>query len=349
MYQSIEELPYNVRQALGDGLSESWMNHYNNAIQGIGEVQLARLMAWQNIRAETDDVRWFETYATCQIKDAHGEILDVESIAKCMPAYINGGGELAVSHRAGTYGTIYDYQVREHPLHGVPAIYVHGAIYRGRPSWDRLWSILLEKKQGDKIPLAVSIGGSMKAGLEWICDQGGECENRVVTTDLREISVTYSPANPAAVGHANALAKHMEDTTMTEEHEKVKEEASSSADLEEVVKALADKVGVLESGYNDVQKALSDLATAIEGMMKATEPKPEDEEEKKEPEPEEEEDKSKALEERLKALEEKADLYTKAMEKEADTPAPEARLPSYDKERPAYDGTLAAKTLYGRK
>ena len=345
-YVTIEELPYNVRQALGDDLSQSWMNHYNNAMQSYGECQLARLHAWRNIRQETDQVRWFESYATCQIKDAHGEILDVEAIARCMPTYIDGGGELAVSHRAGTYGTVYDYEVKDHPRYGKPSIYIYGAIFRGRPSWDKLWGILSSKRQGETIPLAVSIGGSMRAGVQWVCDQSGECEDRVIADDLREISITYSPANPAAVGHANALAKNMEDNTMTEVEKMNKEESpeESSDNLAELVKALSDKVSVIEAGYNDLQKAVGDLATAIEGVLKASNPGEEEEEKE---EPEESEDKTKAIEDRIKHLEAFAEDYRKAQEQEADTPAPPMKMPMHESVR--YDGSIAAKMLYARR
>ncbi len=329
MYHSIEELPYNVRQALGP-LSESWMAHYNNALEALGESQLAKLQAWRNIRQETDDVRWFESYATCQIKDSHGEVLDTESIARCMPAYIDGGGELAVSHRAGTYGTVYDYEIAEHPLYQKPAIYIYGALYRGRPSWDRLWGILQSKKEGDRIPLAVSIGGSMKAGVQWVCDNNGECEDRVITDDLREISVTYSPANHAAVGHANALAK--EDNRMTEE-EVTKTEGEEPNEVEALkaqVSTLVDEVSLIKSNHEDIQKALSDLGTAIENLSKAKEEPDEEPEEEEDEEKNKTEEPSDEIVERLKAVED----FIKAQAEKPTTPEPEVREPTYDKTHP---------------
>jgi hypothetical protein len=300
-----------------------------------------------------------------QIRDGHSTVFNVDALMRAMPKYIESGGEFAVQHRSGSFGHIYDYEMREDEQSGEPGLYVYGALYRGQHRYDRLWEAISLKREHDgRLPIGMSIYAYANPTAEWICDEE-KCEEQLITEELKEISLTYNPSNPNAKGYANGEAREddAEDNDMSEDKkEEMREETpqeDGSDPLEElmaVVQAQADRLSALESQV----AAFGDM---LEGM-KSPEAEPEAEPEsepmaeemgeevpKSPPEdmPEEGEERAKTIEvlqsinERLKALERTALVQTSPIK----TPVPHARVERFQTEAPDVVKSLKAGFLGG--
>jgi cation transport regulator ChaB len=276
-YETIEELPTQVRLSLDEAQQEKWRELYN---AHPGPWQLARRDAWRALSTLEDDVRWFSAWASVQVQDGHETVFDIDAMARCMPPFIDNGGEVALMHRAGTYGTIYDYDVREHPS-GKVGIYVLGTLYRGQQKYDMLWDAMKRRLNDDgEVMLGLSIGAYTDGGMHWVCDDE-LCEYRLITTDIKEFSLTNTPSNPLALGIANgnARTRDKEDKIMTEEVKR--EDAPEGEDLQEIVRSLGSRVEALETANTETRSMIETGFQELRSMLERKEPEEEEEEDER--------------------------------------------------------------------
>ena len=359
MFQSVEELPPQVRMALSPEQQTKWMQYANEC-----ESDKARC-AWQKLKDEDKDIRWFEGFASVQIRDGHSTVFNVDALMRAMPKYIESGGEFAVQHRSGSFGHIYDYEMRDDEESGKPGLYVYGALYKGQHRYDRLWEAISMKREKDgRLPIGMSIFAYANPTAEWICD-AEKCEEQLITEELKEISLTYNPSNPNARGYANGEAREVdaEDNDMSEDKkEEMREETPQEdgsdplAELTAIVQAQADKLSALEAQVMAMGEMLESMKP-VEEPPADEEPQPMVADEGAEPEPEpieEEPDEEgemraktaevlQSIDDRLKSLERTALVQTSPIK----TPVPHARVESFQTEAPDVVKSLKAGFLGG--
>ena len=358
MFQSVEELPPQVRMALYPEQQTKWMQYANEC-----ESDKARC-AWQKLKDEDKDIRWFEGFASVQIRDGHSTVFNVDALMRAMPKYIESGGEFAVQHRSGSFGHIYDYEMREDEQSGKPGLYVRGVLYRGQHRYDRLWEAISMKREKDgRLPIGMSIFAYANPTAEWICD-AEKCEEQLITEELKEISLTYNPSNPNAKGYANGEAREddAEDNDMSEDKkEEMREETPQEdgsdplAELTAIVQAQADKLSALEAQVMAMGEMLESMKPVEEPPAEEPEPMVAEDGAEPEPEPIEEEPDEEgemraktaevlqSIDDRLKALERTALVQTSPIK----TPVPHARVESFQTEAPDVVKSLKAGFLGG--
>ena len=346
-YESNDELPTQVRLALTDEQQTKWREYYN---AHTGPWPIAKRDAWRTLANEDSDVRWFGAWASVQVEDGHGTIFDIDAMARCMPTYVDNGGEVALMHRAGTYGTVFDYDVREHP-EGKVGIYVTGALYKGQEKYDRLWEALSRRRSDEgQVMLGLSIGAFTAEGMHWICDDE-LCEYRLVTEDIKEFSITDSPSNPLALGYANGKARTEERTMTEEEHiENREEDANPLDDALAQVRDLSSRVDALEGGQSEIRSSLESGFSEIRSMLEQRQ-EPEDEEDDEEEDSDGGESRSLHSEEfaEFKETTERTieELRTQLLQATTHTPAPFAKV-----ETASYgegDTEAISRVFFGRK
>jgi len=343
-YETNDELPTQVRLALTDEQQTAWRELYN---AHPGPWPVAKRDAWRTLATMDEDVRWFGAWASVQVEDGHGTIFDIDAMARCMPTYVDNGGEVALMHRAGTYGTVYDYDVREHP-EGKVGIYVVGALYKGQEKYDRLWEALSRRRSDEgQVMLGLSLGAFTAEGMHWICDDE-LCEYRLVTEDIKEFSITDQPSNPLALGYANGKAR-MEERTMTEEEPtEQREDTNPLDDALAQVRDLSSRVDALESGQSEIRASIESGFSELRSLMEQRQ-EPEDEEKDDEEEDDEEERILSADISDFKASTERSieELRSQLLKATTHTPAPFAKV-----ETAQYgegDTEAISRVFFGRK
>lgn len=353
-YNNIEELPPFVRLALKPEQAKTWMDYYNKFSETMEPFD-ARRLAWKSLKNEDPDVRWFEGWASVQIKDQHDTTFNIDSLAKIMPEFIDAGGEFAVQHKSGTYGHVYNFEVRRNEETGAKGLYIEGVLFRGLYRYDRLWEILQKRKaDGDKIPIGLSIYAYAEPKMEWICDDG-VCGNQIIANELKEISLTFSPSNPEALGIVNGEARAKEEE-MTKEEE-IKEEArqepgGKESELEKlagIVNGLAEEIANIKATLEDYGEILEELKPKEKLEMPEAGTEEIEDEERECSEKKEEARESPDLMSRLEGLEKEV----KKLQSMATTPAPPVNIGAYQREKPEDMGQeideIIAKSLFGKR
>ena len=201
-YNSIKELPSEVRSSFDERDQKKWMDAYNEASQN-EEPEQAKVDAWMSM-VDAPSSLAVETWGSVEVRDADGELVPVETIANYADKFIENGGLMHDSHSNVPVGTVWNWDVRKHPETGQDGIVFYFNIYRDGEVFERARDdILSGRKQ------AVSIGAEAPRG-GYKCDDRGCYVERDVT-DLYELSICETPANPEAyfinVGKDIAKAK----------------------------------------------------------------------------------------------------------------------------------------------
>lgn len=201
-YNSIKELPSEVRSSFDETDQKKWMDAYNEASQN-EEPEQAKVDAWMKM-VDAPSSLAVETWGSVEVRDADGELVPVDTIANYADKFIENGGLMHDSHSNVPVGTVWNWDVRKHPETGQDGIVFYFNIYRDGEVFERARDdILSGRKQ------AVSIGAEAPRG-GYKCDDRGCYVERDVT-DLYELSICETPANPEAyfinVGKDIAKAK----------------------------------------------------------------------------------------------------------------------------------------------
>ncbi len=349
MYPDYDSLPPQVKLALDPEDAEQWQSSYNSTRKA-GEAHLkAWASAWESIRASGADARWFSGPASVQVEDGHGTVIDINALSECMHEYIGAGGDLTLEHRAGTLGTIYDYEVSD--VNGHSAVIVHGVIYRGRPMYDSLWEGMRKNRRGREAHTGLSIGFSTSVGVQWTCG-GGSCEPRIIPEELREITITDNPSNPLATASVaiGARSDVMGQNTKDEKGAVAETREGEPAELQEIVAGLADQMATMAGQFSTMDEALRSLSMDVASLReKGGDPDDEEdgkEEKKKDEEEDEESSKEDApTDQEMRKRIDEMEAQVRSLLKRADTP-----LPDQARERmlKKYDGSLAQQVFGGR-
>lgn len=188
MYQSIFELPTQVRAALDEKDQSQWMAVYNSCDPKTRkEMESATRKAWhacENLPSSFS----FRIRATMDEVDNDNEVIDVDSIAECMDSFIDFGGNVQYEHSNYTVAVVWDWDM--HDFDGVKGIRVWGNVFGG----DRVYDTM--RKNFVKGANSMSVGGvSTKKAYQ--CDEKG-CYIRRNVSQLMEISLCKKPTNRGA-------------------------------------------------------------------------------------------------------------------------------------------------------
>lgn len=201
-YNSIKELPSEVRSSFDEKDQKKWMDAYNEASEN-EEPEKAKVDAWMSM-VDAPSSLAVETWGSVEVRDADGELVPISTISDYADKFIENGGLMHDSHSNVPVGTVWNWEVRKHPETGQDGIVFYFNVYRDGEVFERARDdILSGRKQ------AVSIGAEAPRG-GYKCDDRGCYVERDVT-DLYELSICETPANPEAyfinVGKDIAKAK----------------------------------------------------------------------------------------------------------------------------------------------
>lgn len=201
-YNSIKELPSEVRSSFDERDQQKWMDAYNEASQ-TKEPEDAKVDAWMSM-VDAPSSLAVETWGSVEVRDADGELVPIDTITEYADKFIENGGLMHDSHSNVPVGTVWNWEVRKHPETGQDGVVFYFNVYRDGEVFERARDdILSGRKQ------AVSIGAEAPRG-GYKCDDRGCYVERDVT-DLYELSICETPANPEAyfinVGKDIAKAK----------------------------------------------------------------------------------------------------------------------------------------------
>lgn len=192
-YNSIYELPSEVRASFDERDQKKWLDAYNNSIGDNTSKQAiddAKFDAWKSL-VDAPSSLAVETWASVEVRDADGELVPVKTIADNMDRFIQNGGTIHDSHTNVVVGSAWGWEERKHPDTGQDGIVLYFNLnHDGEVAERARDEILSGKKQ------AVSIGAEAPRG-GYKCDDRGCYVERDVT-DLYEISICETPANPEA-------------------------------------------------------------------------------------------------------------------------------------------------------
>lgn len=195
MYQSNDELPTNVRRALPPAEQSTFRDVYN----ATGSFE----QAW-NVVGKSDNVRWFNIWATIQQKDRQNEMMSVEGLTDVMPFYLGIGGPIYYEHHAAEIGTAFKGEPCIHPEKNLPAIKLTAACYIDTQLADKAWEGV---KSGEF--RGASIGGNALRQY-WKCDDKS-CFNFIEKMEWFDTSLVRRAANPGSgVIDFNMKAKSLE-------------------------------------------------------------------------------------------------------------------------------------------
>ena len=201
-YNSIKELPSEVRSSFDERDQEKWMDAYNKASEN-KEPEEAKVDAWMSM-VDAPSSLAVETWGSVEVRDADGELVPIQTIADYADKFIENGGLMHDSHSNVPMGTVWDWELRKHPDTGQDGIVFYFNVYRDGEVFERARDDILSGRKN-----AVSIGAEAPRG-GYKCDDRGCYVERDVT-DLYELSICETPANPEAyfinVGKDIAKAK----------------------------------------------------------------------------------------------------------------------------------------------
>lgn len=201
-YNSIKELPSEVRSSFDERDQKKWMDAYNKASEN-KDPEDAKVDAWMSM-VDAPSSLAVETWGSVEVRDADGELVPVDTIAEYADKFIENGGLMHDSHSNVPVGTVWDWEIRKHPDSGQDGVVFYFNIYRDGEVFERARDDILSGRKN-----AVSIGAEAPRG-GYKCDDRGCYVERDVT-DLYELSICETPANPEAyfinVGKDIAKAK----------------------------------------------------------------------------------------------------------------------------------------------
>lgn len=143
-------------------------------------------------------------FASVEIVDKQGDIIDVSELKRAMYKLMDRGGFIVYGHQNKHVGKILDWEIRKHPETGKQGLWLVAKIFNDYAIDDAVWQAI---KQGKLT--GFSIGGMGRLKKEKIKENGTEKEVNVVEDlQLFEISIVEEPANPLArIEEVNFFAK----------------------------------------------------------------------------------------------------------------------------------------------
>lgn len=184
-----------------------------------------------------DDERKFAGWATVEVVDRQGEVLNIDDVTKIMDVIMKRGGAIIDSHTNRVVGKLLNWQKTLHPMTQKDAIRVTGMIFKDYVIDNVVWDKIKEK-----IYKGLSFGGSSLKKIPSI--EGGRPIETLRQLEGYEISVCENPANPhALIDDINMLAKSNVDETDKLARERVYLEPG-----QEAPKGQRSKKGVGEEG-----------------------------------------------------------------------------------------------------
>lgn len=147
-----------------------------------------------------NDRRLFGGYATVEVVDKQGELVDIGAFKKSFSAFMEMGGNIIDMHTNKKIARVigHDFTKKD----GKDALWLDMECYKLYPYHDDVW----EKIQNGEYK-GLSMGGRRKKGeFKLKCDDNG-CHNHVKGIELFEVSVVDNPANPEATIERVSMAK----------------------------------------------------------------------------------------------------------------------------------------------
>lgn len=193
-YNSIYELPSEVLASFDKRDAELWMKKYNEELgdQTSEEaIEDAKFKAWKSM-VDAPSSLAVESWASVEVRDADGELVPIDTIADNMDRFIHNKGTMHDSHSNVVIGSAWGWERRKHPETGEDGIVLYFNINHDGEVAERARDDILSGRKN-----ALSIGAEAPRG-GYKCDDRGCYVERDVT-DLYEISICETPANPEAV------------------------------------------------------------------------------------------------------------------------------------------------------
>lgn len=189
MYQTINELPSQVRASLDEDDQEEWMKVYNSMDPKSAEQTLdATKKAWGACKDLPSSFS-FCIIASVEDVDKDKEVIDVKSIEEGLDSYISYGGNVQFDHNNYTVGCIWDWEPIT--VDKKPGVRVWGNVFGGDQVYDQV-----RKKFKEEGVNSLSVAGEADKG-KWQCDEKG-CYTRRNVRQLMEISLCKVPSNDRA-------------------------------------------------------------------------------------------------------------------------------------------------------
>ena len=204
MYQTIYELPSQVRSSLDETDQKVFLEAYNSKAPSTeAEVREAMKHAWRTCRTLPSSFS-FNIIASVDDIDRDGEVIDMDSIKEHMDSFIDFGGALQKDHSSYQLGLIWDWNPTEH--NGMDAVEVWGNMFGGDLVYDQSRKAFVDGMNN------LSIAGEASKG-RFQCDKRG-CYVKRDVRQLLEISLCVKPANRHCT-----LKWYNEDARMTKSYE----------------------------------------------------------------------------------------------------------------------------------
>lgn len=185
MYQTIFELPSQVRSSLDETDQKKFLDVYNEMDPRTEEeTKEAMKKAWRACKDLPSSFS-FNIIATVEDVDKDRDIIDLESVKKHMDSFISYGGNINNDHSNYQLGLIWDWNPTT--VNGLPGVEVWGNLFGGDAVYDDARKAFVKGTNN------LSIAGEANRG-RFQCDEKG-CYTRRDVKQLMEISLCKVPAN----------------------------------------------------------------------------------------------------------------------------------------------------------
>lgn len=185
MFETIHELPSQVRSSLDETDQEVFRKAYNDeAPKTAEEVSAALRKAWRACKDLPSSFS-FKIVASVDAIDRDREVIDIDSVKKHLDSFIGYGGNVQWDHNNYTVATIWDWEPMKKD--GMDAVAVYGNIFGGDEVYDNTRKAFVKGFNN------LSIAGEASKG-NYRCDSKG-CYTKRDVKQLMEISLCKVPAN----------------------------------------------------------------------------------------------------------------------------------------------------------
>ena len=198
MYNSINELPTEVRNSFTLDDANSWMRAYNAHYEEWqrGDITVPpeyvtpetyiRSLAWMDCRY-LESSRFVEPVVTTEVVDKQMELAPVDEYLKAAYDALEKGGVGIGAHSNKVCFVMWDAFKTEDPKTGAPAIAVRINFFRDTLLYDREWEMFLDGRR------EWSIGSYTQDVID--CDSG-RCHTRIMPLQWFELSNVKEGVNP---------------------------------------------------------------------------------------------------------------------------------------------------------
>lgn len=185
MFETIHELPSQVRSSLDEEDQEVFRKAYNDeSPKTAEEVKKAIRKAWRACKDLPSSFS-FKIIASVDAVDKDMEVIDIDSVKKHLDSFIDYGGNVQWDHNNYTVATIWDWEPIKKD--GMEAVAVYGNIFGGDEVYDNTRKAFVKGVNN------LSIAGEASKG-SFKCDSKG-CYTKRDVKQLMEISLCKVPAN----------------------------------------------------------------------------------------------------------------------------------------------------------